>query len=82
MGRVFSFFPFAVVSLGLLVSALTAPVTHQDLGLQDNVLLSAAPSVQDGPENLRFQAMSKMGVYKIHGFGPTPRGSWRGRSRR
>ena len=51
--------PYAVVSLGLLVSALTAPVTHQDLGLQKNSLLSATPSVQNGPENLRFQAVSK-----------------------
>jgi hypothetical protein len=32
--RVTHFFPFAVVSLGLSVSVLTAPVTHQDQGLQ------------------------------------------------
>jgi hypothetical protein len=38
-------FPFAVVSLGFAVSALTAPVTHQDQGLQQNQLSSATPSV-------------------------------------
>jgi len=32
--RVIHLFPFAVVSLGLSVSVLTAPVTHQDQGLQ------------------------------------------------
>jgi len=31
---VINFFSFAVVSLGLSVSILTAPVTHQDQGLQ------------------------------------------------
>jgi hypothetical protein len=51
--------PFAVVSFGFAVSVLTAPVTHQDLGLQQNRLSSATPSVLNGPENLRFQAVSK-----------------------
>jgi hypothetical protein len=32
--RVIHLFPIAVVSLGLSVSVLTAPVTHQDQGLQ------------------------------------------------
>jgi hypothetical protein len=42
------------------VSDLTAPVTHQDQGLQKNESsFSAPPSVLNGPENLRFQAVSK-----------------------
>lgn len=54
-------FPFAVVSLGLMVSALTAPVTHQDLGRseQRSSLCDPCPVSRD-PENLRFQAVSKM----------------------
>jgi hypothetical protein len=32
--RIIHLFPIAVVSLGLSVSVLTAPVTHQDQGLQ------------------------------------------------
>ena len=57
--RVIHLFPIAVVSLGLSVSVLTAPVTHQDQGLQKNEIFSSAtPSVQNGPENLRFQAVS------------------------
>jgi hypothetical protein len=42
-----------------MVFVLTTPVTHQDQGLQKNRLSSATPSVSNGPENLRFQAMSK-----------------------
>ena len=60
---VIKLFPFAVVSLWFGVSVLTAPVTHQDQGLQKNELSSsAAPSVLNGPENLRFQAVSKSWV--------------------
>jgi hypothetical protein len=60
INRVIPIFPFAVVSLGFVVSDLTAPVTHQDQGLQKNESSSSAPrSVLNGPENLRFQAVSK-----------------------
>jgi hypothetical protein len=45
------------------VSDLTAPVTHQDQGLQKNESSSSAtPSVVNGPENLRFQAVSNLWV--------------------
>jgi len=45
------------------VSDLTAPVTHQDQGLQKNESFSSAsPSVLNGPENLRFQAVSNLWV--------------------
>ena len=42
-------FTFAVVSLGLSVSVLTAPVTHQDQGLQKNWFFSATPVRFCGP---------------------------------
>ena len=58
--RVIHLFPIAVVSLGLSVSVLTAPVTHQVLDLQKNE--SSSPlrplSAFADPENLRFQAVS------------------------
>ena len=54
-----SFFRFIGFCLGTSRTDLTAPVTHQDLGLQKNgIFPSAAPSVVNGPENLRFQAVS------------------------
>jgi len=53
INRVIPIFPFAVVPLGFVVSGLTAPVTHQDQGLQKNESSSSAPpSVLNGPENL------------------------------
>ncbi len=48
------------VSFKCTVSVLTAPVTHQDQDLQKNEISSSATPVRFcGPENLRFQDVSK-----------------------
>ena len=60
--RVTHLLPYAVVSLSLSMSVLTAPVTHQGQGLQKNGFSSATPSALSGPENLRFHAVSKSWV--------------------
>ena len=91
--RVIHLFPFAVVSLGLSVSVLTAPVTHQDQGLQNKTRFSLRPlSAFADPENLRFQAVSNSWVTDrmvvsqplvAHGVGgqdvdDLPRSGWNG----
>ena len=44
--------PFAVVSFGFAVSVLTAPVTHQDQGLQKNEVSSATPVPFHGTQKI------------------------------
>jgi hypothetical protein len=54
---------YAVVSLGFVMSALAAPVTHQDQGLQKNESSSSATPVPHS------------GTQKIFGSRPCPNGS-------
>ena len=65
---VINFFPFAVVSLGLSVSALTAPVTHQNQGLQKNWLSSATPVRFCGPRKSSVPGRVQfVDPYRTHG---------------
>ena len=49
---IINFFPFAVVSLGLSMSVLRAPVTHQDQGLQKNGFSSETPVPFHGTQKI------------------------------
>ena len=79
-----SFFAFVSVRLGTSRIDLTAPVTHQVLGLQKNrISFSAIPVPDSGTQKIFGSRPCPNGfIDRTHGYEPPPRGSRRGRSRR